>query len=501
MSLEVARQVSRADCSDSDHGKETAYALVMGGKRHNMIFAPSLARTVFAQRKSTVSSDTFIHYVLKNFFGDGGRIARMDQDQIWGDLHVVLNELMREPFLGRATARLVKSIEQETTNLVTFSQSLVDQSVWERASNVRILPDSEPTAEMDLFPLVRNFVGDQATTILMGTAFTENNPHVLDDLWTFDYQFNAMLLGLPAWWPGMAPAYGARARLHRSMREFHQALKDVEEGKDSGFQWQDLSDVSDVIRHRFEAWRRAGEPVQTSAVGDLAILWAMNVNANPLAFWLLFRILSTPGLESQVLEELAPHIAVVQRKSDLPVPEPPSLSLDIAGLLECCPLFKASYFETLRVDSAAMTYKELKGDMTMTESPEDARLNGRSEPLSYHVSKGEFIAVPHGVHQADPKYFANPEKFDPRRFLVPAENDPSKSQADIRTMRPFGGGVTMCKGRTFAEREILAYVAAILTMWEISPAGGSRWKFPSHRVGSAVFLPASNVRIRIKRRT
>lgn len=465
-----------------------------------MIFAPSLARIVFAQRASTVSSDTFIHYVMTNFFGDGGAIRRMDPDKLWKDLHAVLNSLMREPFLSHATAKLVESIERTTVNLVSFSESRVDQTVWERASNVHVLPGVEHCAEVDLFPLIRNFVGDQATTILMGSAFMDNNPNVLADLWTWDYQFNLMLLGLPAWFPGMATAYGARARMQKAMQEFHQALHDSEEGEDSGYKWQDLSDVSEVMRLRFDAWKRIGEPVKISGIGDLAVLWAMNVNANPVVFWLLYRILSTSGLEKQVLEEIAPHVKVVQKNSGLPVPDPASLSMDLQGLLEASPVFKASYFEAMRVDTAAMTYKELRGDLTVTESVEDANLNGRSEARSYKMSKGEFIAVPHGVHQADPKYFPNPETFDPRRFLVPDESDPSRLRADVRTLRPFGGGVTMCKGRLFAEREILAYVAAILTMWEIKPAAGSTWKEPGHRVGSGAFLPASNVRVQISRR-
>lgn len=80
----------------------------------------------------------------------------------------------------------------------------------------------------------------------------------------------------------------------------------------------------------------------------------------------------------------------------------------------------------------------------------------------------------------------------------------------------------MCKGRVFAEKECLALVAAIVTMWDIEPVveeeeekekrcrGGDeigekekakgQWKIPEHRKATAVAWPKEDVRVRIKRR-
>src|SRR4051794_40268802 len=80
---------------------------------------------------------------------------------------------MREPILSNAVAITVRGIEERTPNLVSFAGSVVDQTVWERAARLVLLPSSVPTVEASLFPLIRNFVGDLASEVLMGRNFME----------------------------------------------------------------------------------------------------------------------------------------------------------------------------------------------------------------------------------------------------------------------------------------------------------------------------------------
>jgi hypothetical protein len=80
---------------------------------------------------------------------------------------------MRDPFLSNAIAVTVRRIEEQTPNLVSFAGSVVDQAVWERAARMEVVPGSIPTVEASLFPLIRNFVGDLASEVLMGRNFME----------------------------------------------------------------------------------------------------------------------------------------------------------------------------------------------------------------------------------------------------------------------------------------------------------------------------------------
>ena len=58
----------------------------------------------------------------------------------------------------------------------------------------------------------------------------------------------------------------------------------------------------------------------------------------------------------------------------------------------------------------------------------------------------------------------------------------------------------MCKGRVFAEKESLAFVAGIVVLWDMEPAGKSGWKMPRHGRATAVSMPKGDVRVKIRRR-
>lgn len=103
----------------------------------------------------------------------------------------------------------------------------------------------------------------------------------------------------------------------------------------------------------------------------------------------------------------------------------------------------------------------------------------------------------------DPAYFTSPNTFNPERFLTTDEN--GNTSVDPKTIRPYGGGPSMCKGRVFAERECLAFVAGILMYWDIEPVAKKgeekgKWKIPGMIKTSAVCLPDEETRVRFKRK-
>ena len=62
--------------------------------------------------------------------------------------------------------------------------------------------------------------------------------------------------------------------------------------------------------------------------------------------------------------------------------------------------------------------------------------------------------------QRNPKYFPDPEKFDPSRF--------DGRGLEPFTFVPFGGGPRMCPGREYARAQILVFIHNIVTKfkWE-----------------------------------
>lgn len=114
------------------------------------------------------------------------------------------------------------------------------------------------------------------------------------------------------------------------------------------------------------------------------------------------------------------------------------------------------------------------------------------------MQKGEYATIPHDLHMRDPRYFKDPATFDPERFIV--HNTDGSMTTDIGTIRPYGGGTSMCKGRIYAEKEVLSLVAGILAYWDIEPVGKAGWKIPEQAKTTAVSRPIHDTRVRIKRR-
>lgn len=170
-------------------------------------------------------------------------------------------------------------------------------------------------------------------------------------------------------------------------------------------------------------------------------------NANQVVFWMLWHIYSDQSLLSEVRQELNRYIKVISPMSELPIAESDHLDMDKEGIFRSCPLLKACYFETMRLDVQGTTYKSVTVDFTVTESPEDAAMVGQSKPRTYKLSKGQYVCVPHSVHQRDNRYFEDPAAFNPKRFYVIDKEKPHEITVEMGSMHPFGGGPNMCKGK------------------------------------------------------
>ncbi|MFB9840688.1 cytochrome P450, partial [Actinoallomurus acaciae] len=83
----------------------------------------------------------------------------------------------------------------------------------------------------------------------------------------------------------------------------------------------------------------------------------------------------------------------------------------------------------------------------------------------YIMRKGEGLIIPVWAFHRDPKYFPNPEKFDPERF-----SEDNRHDINPYAYMPFGAGPRNCIGSRFALCEVKATLYQLLRQFEISPS-------------------------------
>ncbi|OJD20032.1 hypothetical protein AJ78_00048 [Emergomyces pasteurianus Ep9510] len=507
-----------------DNTPDPVFSLYVCGRRHNIITSPSLARALLAEKKSSTSPDAFTNHLMECVFGareNARKLKRTDFEAQCSSMEFQ----MTEPHASNCLPATIRLIERNMPNMLSFCSSVVDQSLWERMSAVSLVggDGDDQVCEVNLYTLVRNFVAVTVMTAIMGEDFMEALPNTADDIRKFNNNINAIALGIQRWvpFPGLPTSYRSRRRLLHGMAAFHSAFEIAENGHDPGFDWRQIDEVSEFMQSHCQTWRGAGLSAKSMAPESLAILWAMDTKLSTIIFWNLMHILAGGPTRSQIMKEISPYSQAGRPdagESGFRLPEPPRLSLDVDSLVNSCPLFKATYYETLRLHSCPITYRKITKNFKLTESAGDAKIANRKQQ-TYQFEAGEFIAIPHTLHNTDSHYFEDPEAFNPERFLAeksvessnssgkdaPSEKrEPSAAQPEHRLKIPEtwtaegGGGYSVSQDGKFAERVTLGFVAGLLAMWDIQPAKSMGWKVPKQRTGGLVYEPRKDIKVRIK---
>ncbi|TGO63940.1 hypothetical protein BOTNAR_0094g00170 [Botryotinia narcissicola] len=479
-----------------DQSAHGIFALNLGGSTHNIISNPNLVKAVLQKRESDVAFKTVALDLSTKFFGLPKKAKKVYLDN-WEEYTSIFTYLMKEPYLSSMLDKTIRNLEGLIPHMVSFMDSEIDQHPWEKWANAEYISNNE--MEVDLMALVRDILGHASVPSLFGREFLDNNPHILHDIYEMDRGMMYFIMGLPWFtaWPAVARAHYSRSQIQQSMTKFQEALDASVDGKQMDSSWGDLDDVSDFILKRHELFRKHG--LNPNERGDISVIWALIVNSTLIVYWHLLYILSTPGLADKIRAEISRYATVTPGEKIGSISEAPRIHLSHEDLSKKCPLFKSTYLEASRLSSQPVSLRKLENDITLA----DASSGKDIDKTTYTLHKNEYVTLPHDLHMRDPAYFPSPTEFNPERFLVTDET--GKTSVDPQTIRPYGGGPSMCKGRVYAERECLAFVAGILMYWDIGPVTKKgekkgKWTIPNMVKTSAVCLPDKETRVRIKRR-
>ena len=388
-----------------------------------------------------------------------------------------LNESAATSALSRAAIPLAVS------SLVTFSSDPTHQRRWERSASITrtTTPDgARPAAQANLQALARDLGACIAIPQLYGQDFLDRNPTLLSDLWTFDNDtFPLLLLGVPTWLPvkPMRDGLAARARIHAALEGVYRRARQARKGLPVDF-GADVSDVSEVVRSRERTYEAHGWSDEDMGKMEMGLFWGQNANTQPVVFWLLTYVYSTPGLLARVRDEVAAYLTV--EGGEL-------VGVDVGGLARGCQLLRACVFETYRLVNDASSIRYVARPVTVADGERKHELRADS-----------FFSALGSIENHDASVYADPDRFDPERFLQ-RNPETGESVARYGRLKPWGAGMAMCKGRTFAEREIMALGAAIFGIWDVEPVGGT-WKVPERMPGTGVQKPVKDIRVLISRR-
>nr|XP_023014564.1 cytochrome P450 9e2-like [Leptinotarsa decemlineata] len=125
-------------------------------------------------------------------------------------------------------------------------------------------------------------------------------------------------------------------------------------------------------------------------------------------------------------------------------------------------ILKMKYMDMVISESLRKWPSTISTDRVCTKPYTIEAKNAGEKPL--HIEKGTLLMIPSvGIHY-DPKYYPDPERFDPERF-----SDENKRKIDPFTYMPFGLGPRLCIGSRFALLETKLLFFHLLSHFELVP--------------------------------
>jgi cytochrome P450 len=418
--------------------------------------SPTLAAAI-QRASSTLDFDILVAQFTPRLVGSGTETIRILQDP-------------------SAKEQGRKNIVQKTHHIVNPSLALhkladVAQTQLDHFSDfMNTRKDGE---EMDLF----KFITRELTAASMHTFYGPQNPfavhpELIEKYWDWDD-------GNIGYMVGILPKFTARKAylgIEACVDGFYEYTK-------KGLHKQALP----FLENRRQAYEEDGISAYEMARLEIGLSFGFNSNAGITAFWVVNNIFCRPDLLREIREEIYNNAF-----------EAPG-TISASKLRDSCPLLNSTWRETMRLTAPMTSARQVLEDTILSDT--------------YFLRKGSIIQIAGGVLHSDTEIWGpDAQSFNPRRFYhnwngtkTSADGTVVDSKANAvhpAAFRGFGGGMSLCPGRHFAQIEITALAAVLALGFELQPVDGTEWDPPrdEKRFPIATTRPVRELRVRLTRR-
>lgn len=305
-------------------------------------------------------------------------------------------------------------------------------------TTLRMLAGWQPGQQRNIHAEMMKLTLDIAAKTLFGATATTDAQRIAEAMRFLHYIFTVRftnLVPIPMWLP--TPN---NLRLRRAVRQLDAIIYGfIRQRRASG---EDKGDLLSILLHARDAddgTRMSDQQVRDEA---MTLFLAGHETTALVLSWTWYLLARHPEVEGQLLAEIARILP-----GRLPVFD------DVAKLNYT----EAILLESMRLYSPAYTVgREARGDCMVGGFP---------------VHKGMTILMSQWVVQRDPRFYDEPEKFRPERWL----GEEAKKIPKFAYF-PFGGGPRLCIGNTFALMEMALVLATLAPRYHFTLVPGTEVK-------------------------
>ena len=461
------------DPSNRDSMFSPIFAYNLAGAKHNVILSPSLLGQLQQNSAGLDENDTTEWNILRNVF-------KLPNDTKTGflDLQPKLAKVLEENFFGKQQAEKLISaslsiLADHLPDFVTFNSSIVDQLPWERVGNIE-LTDGTVEAECDLLTLMNEFLCGAILAPITGHQFPESYQLLASDLSTVTELYYALATDLPRLFPksGLPGSILAKKRLFQNFTRFYDELDNPKKrvpADDESMSGDEMdADTPTPLTELNKFFVENEVPTEARAAITIQILHNLVSTIVPLAFWTLLRLNTSVKAQpkadpegtsiNQIRKETQLWAHAIQPPSIHPsFPAPPAISFNGVPNLSSAtslPLIRSAIDEARRLYKSPIKTLKVSKPITLTE--EESIRPGSQEVWELDVGSYVDIGFSQTLLNTSSAQFINSAEYKPNRFqhTTPplSVTDPSSSHESFETSL------------------LIAFVAGVLQLWEISPA-------------------------------